>query len=134
MSGDRFGSYLREMRLATGMGLREFCKKYGHDPGNISKMERGILPPPQDEEKLKALAGEVGVQPGSKEWDRFSYLASIGNERIPPQVLNNEQLMARLPVIFRSLTTQKITEEQLDKLVEMIQEAGVGDIPGRTKS
>ena len=52
--GQRFGEYLRALRKDKDVTLREFCRRTHADPGNVSKMERGLLPPPDDLETLKA--------------------------------------------------------------------------------
>ena len=43
--------------------------------------------------------------------------------RIPDYVLKDEQLMAQLPVFFRTLSGQKPSREDLEKLVEIIRNA-----------
>lgn len=40
-----FGQILREKRHELGLTLRKCAKQYGLDPGNLSKMEHGILKP-----------------------------------------------------------------------------------------
>jgi len=117
---DTFGQFFRRMRLAHGMGLRQFCAEHGHDPGNISKLERGKLNAPQDREKLRAYAEQLGLAEDSEEWRQFFLLADLDNRRIPQEILDDEALMAKLPVIFRTLTTQDLTREQLEQLVEEI--------------
>ncbi len=42
-----FGAFVRTTRKALGLNLREFCRRNGFDPGNISRLERGLTPPPQ---------------------------------------------------------------------------------------
>jgi transcriptional regulator with XRE-family HTH domain len=51
-----FGAFFKEMRIGQEMTLRHFCERHGYDPGNISKLERGLLPPPQSEAKLTEYA------------------------------------------------------------------------------
>ena len=41
-----FGNLFREMRIRNKETLRQYCLKRGLDPGNISKMERNLMPPP----------------------------------------------------------------------------------------
>ena len=38
-----FGNFFKEKRIEKGHTLREFCKIYHLDAGNISKMERSCL-------------------------------------------------------------------------------------------
>lgn len=42
-----FGSYFKDRRIKLGLTLRQFCEKHSMDPGNLSKIERGVLPPPK---------------------------------------------------------------------------------------
>ena len=53
-----FGQYFKKMRQKRGLTLRKFCFKHGIDPGNISKLERGIISPPRSREKLEEYAGD----------------------------------------------------------------------------
>ena len=43
---DRFGILFKSRRAALGVSLRRFCEMHGLDASNISKLERGVLPPP----------------------------------------------------------------------------------------
>ena len=47
-----FGDYIKQLRLKQKLTLRDFCKKFAHDPSNWSKIERGKLLPPNDENTL----------------------------------------------------------------------------------
>lgn len=48
-----FGDFFKEKRIQKGFTLRGFCKAHGLDPGNISKLERGMLPPPSRKKSWK---------------------------------------------------------------------------------
>ena len=50
-----FGDCFKEARLDRGKTLRQFCIENNYDAGNISKMERGILPPPDSSDKLASV-------------------------------------------------------------------------------
>jgi hypothetical protein len=50
-----FGACLKRVRLKNNTTLRAACKATGWDPGNWSKMERGLLAPPASSKAL----GEV---------------------------------------------------------------------------
>ena len=63
----KFGEFVRGLRARKRMKLREFCLKYGHDPSNWSKVERGELAPPSDRKLLEAWAKQLGVKKG---WSR----------------------------------------------------------------
>ena len=42
-----FGAFFRASRKALGLTLSEFCRRNGFDKGNVSRIERGTVPPPQ---------------------------------------------------------------------------------------
>ena len=52
----KFGYFIKQHRESLGLSLREYCRRYYLDPGNISKLERGLLSPPHKLEKLEYLA------------------------------------------------------------------------------
>jgi len=114
--GALFGEYFKKKRLKIGKTLRQFCLENGLDPGNISKIERGILPPPQSREKLAHYAECLGIVEGSDEWLEFFDIARADIGRIPEEILADSNIVAKLPLVFRTLKGQKLTGEQLEKL------------------
>lgn len=48
----RFGDVLKAARRGKGLTLRSFCLKNDIDPGNQSKYERGIIPPPTNPHQI----------------------------------------------------------------------------------
>jgi transcriptional regulator with XRE-family HTH domain len=115
-----FGGFIKELRLESGIGLREFCKTYGHDPSNWSKMERGVLPPPSDREILEKWAKQLGIKEGTKKWYDFFDLASVEKGRIPEDLLNDEEFVKKLPLFFRTIRGQKPTKEELKELANLL--------------
>ena len=88
MSTDnQFGTFVRTTRKALGLNLRAFCRRNGFDPGNISRLERGISPPPQAQQMLEALAKALKLKPGTYRWEQFIKLATV----------------SQLPTFFRQL-------------------------------
>jgi transcriptional regulator with XRE-family HTH domain len=100
--------------------LRLFCETFGFDPGNISKLERGLLPPPQSKEKLEQYAQALGLRKGSSAWYEFFDLAAASRGQIPEEFLADDALVKKLPVLFRTLRGEKVTEKKLDELIEAI--------------
>ena len=115
-----FGEFLKERRIATGLTLRAFCVEFGFDSGNMSKLERGILQPPQSEELLTKYAEALNITRGSDAWFEFFDLAAAECGRIPPDVLSDEDVVAKLPVLFRTLRGQMIDKKKLDEFIETI--------------
>jgi len=118
-----FGQFFKKMREKRGLSLRQFCVKNKVDPGNISKLERSLMPPPQSREKLEQYASFLKIRQGSPEWYEFFDLAAANSGRIPADILSDENLMKRLPLVFRTIRGQKISKEKLEELVEVIRKA-----------
>ena len=71
-----FGELIKRLRSQKRLGLREFCVATDCDPSNWSKVERGMLPPPQDTAVLDRIAVILGLPETSKERDLlFDYAA-----------------------------------------------------------
>ncbi|MBI5205852.1 MAG: helix-turn-helix transcriptional regulator [Nitrospirae bacterium] len=118
-----FGEFFKEKRISLRKTLRQFCAENKLDPGNISRLERGLMPPPQGSDKLEEYASFLGIKKGSDDWYTFFDLARIEAGRIPDVLLRNESVAASLPILFRTLRGQKISEKKLEKLVELIKKA-----------
>jgi transcriptional regulator with XRE-family HTH domain len=119
--GDLFGDFFKKKRLKIEKTLRQFCLENGLDPGNISKIERGILPPPQSREKLLHYAKCLGIEEGSDEWLEFFDIARTDTGRIPEDLLQDKNIVAQLPLVFRTIKGQKLTGEQLEKLARALE-------------
>ena len=116
-----FGAFFKEARLKADYGLREFCQKYGLDAGNISKVERGLLPPSAS--KLEKYAAYLGIKEGSDDWFKFFDLAASEAGKIPPDIMGDAELVKKLPLFFRTMRGQKVPEEKLDELTKIIRKA-----------
>ncbi|MBI2929730.1 MAG: hypothetical protein HYY24_29070 [Verrucomicrobia bacterium] len=115
-----FGIFVKEIRARQRLGLREFCLEHGHDPSNWSKIEREVLAPPRDEDTLRKWAKQLGLKDGSDDWLKFFDYAAVDAGRIPDYVLKDEKLVAQLPAFFRTLSGEKPSREDLEKLLEVI--------------
>jgi transcriptional regulator with XRE-family HTH domain len=119
--GALFGEYFKKKRLEMRKTLRQFCLENGLDPGNISKIERGILPPPQSREKLAHYAKCLGIVEGSDEWLEFFDIARTDAGRIPEDLLADKNIVAKLPLVFRTIKGQKLTGDQLEKFARALE-------------
>lgn len=115
-----FGRFFKESRQKRGLTLRQFCLDHGLDPGNISKLERGKLAPPSSRALLEKYATCLGIEEGSDDWFNFFDYAAACSGKIPQEVMDNKELVEKLPVFFRTLRGQRVAEEQLDELIELI--------------
>lgn len=115
-----FGSFFKEIRTRKGWSLRPFCEANGYDPGNISRLERGVFPPPESPQKLREYAKALALKEGSEEWIEFFDRAAAARGQLPADLQSDEKLVSHLPVLFRTLRGKKVTPEKLDQLAELI--------------
>lgn len=118
-----FGVYFRELRARLNLPLRQFCIANGYDAGNISKLERGVSPAPSSDEKLRGYARALKLKRETDEWHRFFDLAAVSRREIPEDIMRDEELVKRLPLVFRTLRGQKVGDAQLDALIDKIRGA-----------
>jgi transcriptional regulator with XRE-family HTH domain len=118
-----FGELIKKIRSEKRFGLREFCIAADCDPSNWSKIERGMIPPPQDADVLNRIATILGLSETSKERELIFDYAAIDAGKIPKYVLEDAELVKRLPVFFRTATGKKPTEEELKTLAEILKTA-----------
>jgi transcriptional regulator with XRE-family HTH domain len=114
MNSLKFGDYAKDRRIAAGMTLRSFCREAGIDPSNWSKIERGVLAPPDDPELLGRIAGLLGLE--ISEQTDLADLASIARGQIPAD-LKDEEILAKMPAFFRAIRGQEYTREDFEKLM-----------------
>ena len=121
---DAFGAFFAKIRRERlGVSLREFCNEHGFDAGNISKLERGKLPPPRSREKLERYASALGLKEGSDEWLEFFDLAAASRGEVPPDIMREEEVVEQLPILFRTLRGESVPDEQLEELIRLIRGA-----------
>lgn len=124
-----FGTYFGELRRRkTNLSLREWCKEHGFDAGNISKMERGRLPPPPTYEKLGEYARALGLEEASDEWFELLDRAAVARKEVPADLQEDQRLMDLMPVLFRAYRAEAcgeepISDERLKKLLEILKKA-----------
>jgi len=115
-----FGEFVKERRLKLGLTLRAFSSLIQMDAANYSKIERGVLEPPEPGAKLDLFRAALKIQPDSEDERELMLLAELGKNRIPTGVRNNQIAMAGLPVLFRSLEEAELTEQKFNELVEFL--------------
>lgn len=115
-----FGSYFKELRTRKGWSLRRFCEANGYDPGNISRLERGVFPPPESPQKMREYAKALALKEGTEEWIEFFDRAAAARGQLPADLQADEKLVGRLPLLFRTLRGRKARAANLDQLVEII--------------
>ena len=115
-----FGEFFRQKRIETGLTLRSFCERFGFDPAYISRIETDILLPPQDKDKLSALAKGLGIKEESTDRVNFFDLAYISKGRVPEDILKDKRSIKYLPLLFRTARGQRLSKKKLQELVDLI--------------
>ncbi len=115
-----FGEFIKERRISKDISLRKFCQLLEMDASNWSKVERGMLSPPQDEEKLKRISEILGISEGSDEWQEMKDLSRLGAQMLPEDIAMDKRIVNSLPLFFRTVRSDKPTAEELGKLIELI--------------
>lgn len=126
MHTNTFGNMLKRLRAQQGITLREFCHQNGFDPGNYSRLERGIFPAPQREDLLKKYAVALGLKRGSDEWLEFFDVAAAARGQLPKDLVADEEVLGKLPVLFRTLRGNPVRIEDLDRLVDLVRRENSG--------
>jgi transcriptional regulator with XRE-family HTH domain len=118
---NKFGKFIKDLRIKKELSLRDVCKLTGYDPSNWSKIERGKITPPSNELVLSKWAKILGLK-DKKDIRKFIDEAMIVQGIIPKDVLSSD-LVDHLPAFFRTLRNKKPTKEEIDKLIEFIKKA-----------
>lgn len=123
MASNNFGEFIRMRRAALRLSLRSFAERAGLDAGNASRLERGRVAAPESPELLNRIASALELRRGSSEYQQLMDLAAAAKGRIPQDLLSDEDVAARLPILFRTLRSKPLSGEQLDKLIDSIRRA-----------
>lgn len=113
----KFGEFVKEKRLENNLTLREFCKKVDFDPSNWSKIERGINPPPKSMEYINKIANALMLKEGSEEFNILKDSAAID---FIPKDLIEDNILEELPIFFRTVRGNELTEQELKDLAERL--------------
>ena len=116
-----FGKRFKQSRMAGGKTLREFARENGFDHGNLSRIERGRAKPPTGKTLDKYLTA-LGIKRESDEWYEFHDLAAACAGEVPEDIMNDEEVVKKLPVVFRTLARRRPSKDELDKLIKIIRE------------
>jgi len=115
-----YGEFFRQKRIALGFTLRSFCERYNYDPGNISRLERNILSPSIDKEKLEGYAAALKITRDSEEWTLFFDLAYIAKGKVPNDIKKSPQILSILPAFYRTARGEKLTKKKIDQLIKLL--------------
>lgn len=117
-----FGELLQRRRAELRLSLRECAVRADIDAGNLSRIERGRVPPPQDPGVLARLVDALELV-GTAEAQQLMDIAAMQNGRIPRDILSNEEVMSALPALLRTVNNKQLDGARIEKLVNLIKNA-----------
>ena len=117
---ETFGEFVRIKRVQNRLTLREFCRLMRLDPSNWSKIERGVLSPPRSAAILEEIATALKFKKDGEDYHALKDLAVISS--IPKSLADDDSIVDKLPVLFRTLRGQKPTRRELEELVRLVKE------------
>ena len=117
-----FGQLVQARRAEIRLTLRDCAIRAQLDPGNLSKIERGRLAPPQDSAVLERLMEALELS-GSDRARELMDTALTESGRIPHDILSNEEVMAAMPIFLRTVNNKQLEGAQIDRLIELIRNA-----------
>jgi transcriptional regulator with XRE-family HTH domain len=115
-----FGEFIKNRRIARDISLRKFCQIIDCDASNWSKVEREILPPPQEEEKLNRIAEVLEIKKHTDEWQEMIDLARVSANKLPDDISSDRTIVDALPLFFRTVRSEKPSAEDLTKLLALL--------------
>ena len=115
---ETFGNFVKGKRIDNEISLREFCKKADVDPSNWSKIERNLMPPPKSKIKLDKIANVLKIKEGNQDYLLLNDLAAFSS--IPQELIENNKMMEKLPVFFRTARGDKPTTKELEEIIQLI--------------
>lgn len=125
---EKFGAYLRSLRLKVGKGLREFSVECGIDPGNLSKIETGKMSPPMGE-VMDRICTVLGFKESDEHKKGLLTRAAIERSEIPEEtkiLLSDDELLQKLPAFARLLKDKdKSIDQQMDEIIKLTREGKI---------
>jgi hypothetical protein len=86
-------------------------------------MERNILSPSVDTEKLAGYATALKISRDSEEWTTFFDLAHAAKGKIPEDLLKSPHILSILPAFYRTARGGKLNKEKIEQLIKLINNA-----------
>ncbi len=113
----KFCDFVHDVRIKTGIVLREFCPRNDLDVGYISKLERGVVAPvPDDKEFLDKYA--KALQLNEEEKKEFYEIAERDKGKIYHEVNVGAALAGLL--LHSKLQGKELSREQIEKFAEEV--------------
>lgn len=119
-----FGEFVKAVRLKNEITAREAAEDSGILPSNFSKMEHGLLAPPQNGAKQRKIATAIGLAVGSEEEARFFDLAGFAVGATPVDVSEIISREEALPLLLRTIGNKRLGTNEIERLVSIVRGTG----------
>jgi len=97
-----YGEFLRGVRDDLGLSLRAVAQSVGMDPGNYSRIETGVKPPP-GAAILASIGEALGITPGTARHREMMRAAAVSRGEIPMTLLESQDTLPALVSLFELL-------------------------------
>ena len=115
-----FGEFFMAKRKALGKTLRDFCRENDFEARKLSRIERGLLIPPQDKSKRLQYANALGIKEDTDDWFDYCYLANKSAGRALIDLVSDRELMAEVPIIFKAMNGDGVNIGSIRKLLDAL--------------
>jgi len=117
----KFGTFIKEKRLARKLGLRIFAAKIGVDAGNWCRVEKSRSPAPSDIKILNKICQVLNFSASDRE-KMLDLAAKESKEKVPADIKDQIKENEIVPILFRTIDKKNLTKEQLKQLVKRIRD------------
>lgn len=114
----KFGEYLKLLRLEKEISLRSLAKSSGIDVGNLSKIERSVLNPPQNEDFIDKINKVLKLNEIEKK--KLIDLASSSNGEYPMDIKNQLADYNAIPILLRTISNKRLSDDEIISITEKI--------------
>ena len=115
-----FGEFIKAKRMELGKTLREFCRENDFNAGNLSRIERGLINPPQNKSKRLQYAAALGIEENTDDWFDYCYFANISAGRVPINLVTDKKLLAEVPIFFETMNGDDDDKERVRNLLDAL--------------
>lgn len=117
-----FGQLVARRRAELRLTLRECAVRADIDAGDLSKMERGKVSPPQSSAVVERLVAALELS-GTTDGQAMLDTAALENGRLPVDLAGNPAVVSALPLLLRTFDNRQLDEQRMQRLLEKIREA-----------
>ena len=114
---EKFGSYIRRLRMKNDIGQRELAKKIGVAPSYLNDIEKNKRTAPRIEliKKLSVIL--------KADLDLLYDLAGNSKKNVAPDIVNFIENNPRIISLLRAAKNSKLSDDEIEELEKIYQSA-----------